>query len=181
MPVFKCFERVGNVLHDFCRKRLHYDPAHILFTGAYEQAIPRDRVVRTRLPGSDTDTSIGISPGRANKTGKGPTPVIRSDGTLEPAHITTGRAMDDVPNGSRMIHVGLGVIVDEYRPMPICGHTIDGNQNGRTAVHEQTELLRKHLPTLKHYDVAVLKHALRDDGDRPHERLPRAVREEHGG
>jgi hypothetical protein len=32
-----------------------------------------------------------------------------------------------------------------YGSMPICGHTIDGNQNGRTAVHEQTELPRKLL------------------------------------
>lgn len=126
-------------------KFLHYDPTHILFTGAYAQALPRDGVVHTRLPDSDTDTKSN----KANKTDKGQRPVIRSDGTLEPAHITTGRAMDDVPHGSRMIHVGLGVVVDEYGPLPICGHTIDGNQNGRTAVHEQTELLRKHLPTLK--------------------------------
>ena len=57
--------------------------------------------------------------------------------------------MDDVPNGMKMIHVGLGVVVDEFGPMPVCGHTIDGNQNGRTAVPEQTELLQKHLPNLK--------------------------------
>ena len=57
--------------------------------------------------------------------------------------------MDDVPNGAKMIHVGLGVLVDQYGPLPICGHTIDGNQNGRTAMHEQAELLRKHLPALK--------------------------------
>ena len=57
--------------------------------------------------------------------------------------------MGDVPNGMKMIHVGLGVVVDEFGPMPVCGHTIDGHQNGRTAVHEQTELLQKHLPNLK--------------------------------
>ena len=68
--------------------------------------------------------------------------MIRSDATLDPAHITKGRAMDDVPNGMKMIHVGLGVVVDEFGPMPVRGHTIDGNQNGRTAVHEQTELLK---------------------------------------
>jgi transposase len=122
---------------------LHYDPTHILFTGAYEKALPRDGVVPTRLAGNESKS------GAAKASGKGQTLSIRSDDTLEPAHITTGRAMDDVPKGSRMIHVGLGVVVDEFGPLPICGHTIDGNQNGRTAVHEQTELLRKHLPTLK--------------------------------
>ena len=148
-------------------KFLHYDPTHILFTGAYEDALPRDGVFRTRPPDGGTDTKSA----KAKKTDKGQVPVIRSDGTLEPAHITTGRAMDDVPNGSRMIHVGLGVIVDEYGPMPICGHTIDGNQNGRTAVHEQTELLRKHFPKLKltmisdrgTYSVGHLQR-LKDDG-----------------
>jgi transposase len=110
-------------------KDLHYDPTHVLFTGAYENARPRDGVV-------------GVQPG-------GQTPLIRSDADLAPAHITKGRAMDDAPKGSRMIHVGLGVLVDEYGPLPFCGHTIDGNQNGHTAVHEQTELLAKHCPQLK--------------------------------
>jgi len=118
---------------------LHYDPTHILFTGAYKQAVPRDGVVRKRLPSPD---------GAALQKVEQP-PVIRSDDGLEPAHITHGRAMDGVPPGSRMVHVGLGVVVDEYGPLPICGHTIDGNQNGRTAIHEQTELLKKHYPTLK--------------------------------
>ena len=132
-------------------KFLHYDPTHILFTGAYAEALPRDGVFSDRPPDGDTDTKSDKKNKNAkkNKTDKTQIPVIRSDGTLEPAHITTGRAMDDVPNGSRMIHVGLGVIVDEYGPMPIYGHTIDGNQNGRTAVHEQTELMHKHLPNLK--------------------------------
>jgi transposase len=108
---------------------LHYDPTHVLFSGAYEMAQPRDGVV-------------GVAE-------DGQTPIIRSDADLDPAHITKGRAMDDAPNGSRMIHVGLGVLVDEFGPLPICGHTIDGNQNGRTAVHEQTALLTKHCPPLK--------------------------------
>ena len=119
-------------------KDLHYDPTHVLFTGAYENAQPREGVVGTRSHS-----------GTKSRRGAGQTPLVRSDGTLEPAHITTGRAMDDVPHGAKMIHVGLGVPVDRFGPLPICGHTIDGNQNGRTAVHEQTELLRQHLPTLK--------------------------------
>jgi transposase len=98
---------------------LHYDPTHILFEGAYEGAEPRAGVV-------DGET-------------------VRSDGTLDPAHITKGRRTDDAPKGARMIHVGLCTHIDQYGPLPLFGHTIDGNQNGRTAVHEQFALISKHL------------------------------------
>jgi Domain of unknown function (DUF4277) len=99
---------------------VHYDPTHILLTGAYEAAMPRDPVV------SDAGT--------------------RSDQMLAAAHITTGRAADDTPHGTLMIHAGLCTHVDEFGPLPFFGHTIDGNQNGRTAVAEQLALLQKHLP-----------------------------------
>jgi transposase len=98
---------------------LHYDPTHILFAGAYEDAEPRDGVV-----------------------GEG---TIRSDDCLKPAHITKGRGTDDAPEGALMIHAGLCTYVDEFGPLPLFGHTVDGNQNGRTAVAEQLALLRKHL------------------------------------
>jgi transposase len=102
---------------------IHYDPTHILFTGAYEDAMARDGVV-----GTD---------------------VTRSDDALMPAHITMGRATDDAPDGALMIHAGLCTVVDEFGPLPLFGHTIDGNQNGHTAVAEQLALLRKHLPLTK--------------------------------
>jgi transposase len=102
---------------------VHYDPTHILFEGAYEDAVPRDGVV----DGATT----------------------RSDASLSPAHITTGRATDDAPRGALMIHAGLCTHVDEFGPLPFFGHTVDGNQNGRTAVAEQFALLRKHLPLPK--------------------------------
>jgi transposase len=98
---------------------LHYDPTHILFHGAYEEAEAREGVV-------EGDT-------------------IRSDGNLAPAHITKGRATDDAPQGSLMIHAGLCTHVDEWGPLPMFGHTVDGNQNGRTAIAEQYGLIRKHL------------------------------------
>jgi hypothetical protein len=107
---------------------LHYDPTHLLFTGEYTTAIARAGVV----PDDDDDDA-----------------VIRSDDLLEPAHITKGRTMEDAPKGSKMIHAGLCVQVDEYGPLPIYGHTVDGNQNGHYAVHEQFELMRKHFPKLK--------------------------------
>lgn len=98
---------------------LHYDPTHILFEGAYEDAQPRTSVVHGK--------------------------TIRSDDALDPAHITKGRRTDDAPQGARMTHAGLCTHVDEFGPLPLFGHTVDGNQNGRTAVHEQFALITKHL------------------------------------
>ncbi len=102
---------------------LHYDPTHLLFEGAYENAQPREEVI-VREAGQEH---------------------IRSDDQLAPAHITKGRATDDAPKGSIMIHAGLSTYVDEYGPLPLFGHTIDGNQNGRKAVDEYLALIRKHL------------------------------------
>ena len=114
---------------DIPLREVHYDPTHIQFTGAYETAVARKGVVA-----EDEHNANGL---------------IRSDELLEPAHITKGRAMEDAPKGSKMIHAGLCVQVDEYGPLPLYGHTVDGNQNGRQAVREQFELWRKHLPSLK--------------------------------
>jgi transposase len=104
-------------------KEIHYDPTHLLFTGAYEDAIPREQVI---------DRS-------------GEKEHIRSNDQLAPAHITKGRATDDAPKGSLMVHAGLSTYVDEFGPLPFFGHTVDGNQNGRTAVDEQLALMRKYL------------------------------------
>ena len=60
---------------------LHYDPTHVLFEGAYNDAVKRDGVVRED--------------------------GVRCNDTLEPAHITRGRGTDDAPQGARMIQVGL--------------------------------------------------------------------------
>jgi hypothetical protein len=99
---------------------LHYDPTHVLFEGAYTDAAKRDGVVGEH--------------------------GIRSNDTLEPAHITKGRGTDDAPPGARMIHVGLLTVIDEkLGPLPLFGHTIDGNQNGRTGIHEQTALIQEFL------------------------------------
>lgn len=102
-------------------REVHYDPTHILFEGAYDNAVARAAPV---IDGATT----------------------RSDDALDPAHITAGRGTDDAPPGSLMIHAGLSTIVDQWGPLPLFGHTIDGNQNGRTAIAEHLALLRKHLP-----------------------------------
>lgn len=98
---------------------LHYDPTHILFYGAYEGSQPRPQAEPGRVP---------------------------SDDALPPAHITTGRPMSNVPSDAKMIHGGLCVAVDEFGPVPIFGHAVDGNHNGHTAVAQQLGLLVKHLP-----------------------------------
>ncbi len=99
---------------------LHYDPTHVLFEGAYDNAVKRDGVV------GDSG--------------------IRCNSTLEPAHITKGRGTDDAPAGSLMIHAGLTTVVHpRLGPLPLFGHTIDGNQNGRTGIHEQTALINEFL------------------------------------
>jgi hypothetical protein len=98
---------------------VHYDPTHILFHGAYTNAQPR--------------------------TGVPDQPSVRSDAQLPAAHITKGRGTDDAPDGALMIHVGLTTVVDQFGPLPFFGHTVDGNQNGHTAVAEQLGLMFKHL------------------------------------
>lgn len=98
---------------------VHYDPTHILFHGAYEDSQARDE-----LPTDET---------------------IPSDEALPAAHIAKGRRMEDAAHGRRMVHAGLCTIVDEFGPLPIYGHTVSGNQNGRTAVAEQFALIVKHL------------------------------------
>jgi transposase len=100
-------------------REFHYDPTHILFHGLYEDSQPRPGVV-------DGDR-------------------IRSNDQLLPAHITKGRAMEDAPKGAKMIHGGLCTRVDQFGPLPLFGHTVDGNQNGHTAVAEQFALMHQYL------------------------------------
>jgi transposase len=108
-------------------QQIHYDPTHLLFAGAYENAQPREGVI--------------------DRSGK--EERIRSDDELAAAHITKGRSTDDAPKGSLMIHAGLCTLVDEFGPLPFFGHTVDGNQNGRTAIDEQLGLIGKHLQLTK--------------------------------
>lgn len=125
---------------DMPLNEMHYDPTHILFTGEYENAQAREGVMDRSSQGEDDATQSNKQ--RSNKQTK---ETIRSDHDLAAAHITKGRATDDAPKGSMMVHVGVSTVVDEFGPLPFFGHTVDGNQNGRTAVDEQLGLIRKHL------------------------------------
>lgn len=104
---------------DLDLSELHYDPTHILLHGVYEESEPRG------------DLQINEQ--------------VRSDESLPAAHITQGRPMSGVPKDVQMIHAGLCTLVDELGPLPIFGHTVDGNKNGHTAIDEQLALLKKHL------------------------------------
>lgn len=70
---------------------------------------------------------------------------MRSDDQLPPAHLTKGRPLRDAPADVQLIHAGLCTVVDQFGPVPIFGHTVDGNHNGHTAVAEQLALFQKHL------------------------------------
>jgi transposase len=98
---------------------VHYDPTHIILHGAYDSSAPRGELT------VDGQTL--------------------SNERLLPAHITTGRPFSDAPQDVQLIHAGLCTVVDALGPLPIFGHTVDGNQNGHTAVAEQLALIRQHL------------------------------------
>ena len=95
--------------------RLHYDTTHLLMCGAYENSQPRPDEL--------------------------PLPPVTSSAHFPPAHITYGYAAPD----TKMVHVGLCSIVDDLGAVPIFGHTIAGNHNGKTAINEQFQLLEKYL------------------------------------
>ncbi len=97
------------------KDRLHYDPTHLLFYGAYDgsQPIPDDR----------------------------PRPPTTPSADYPPAHITHGYLVSDC----KMIHAGLCSIVDDLGAVPIFGHTVSGNDNSRTAIAEQFQLLQDFL------------------------------------
>lgn len=108
---------------DISLERLHYDPTHILFTGAYESSESRDET-----PNADGLSDVGLAE----------------------AHITKGKGTDDAPKGSQMVHAGLLNHIDEFGVLPIFGHTISGNQNGRTGIRQQQALIQKLLKPQKY-------------------------------
>ena len=103
---------------------LHYDPTHLVFTGAYEQSEPRQQ--------------------RAVTYDKGEMSIV-GDADLQAIHITKGKPVDDAPTGCRMAHFGLATFVDQHGPVPMTGHMLDGNENGRSGMEEQLGLIVKYL------------------------------------
>jgi Domain of unknown function (DUF4277) len=95
--------------------RLHYDTTHLLLCGAYDAAEP----IAAALP----------------------LPPATASADFPPAHITRGYAARD----AKMIHAGLCSVVDDKGAVPIFGHTLSGNHNGKTGIAQQFQLLRDYL------------------------------------
>jgi transposase len=98
--------------------RLHYDTTHLLFYGAYDNSMP----IPDDLPPPPTTPSA----------------------SFPPAHITHGYVVTD----AKMIHAGLCSVVDDLGAVPIAGHTLNGNDNGKTGIANQFHLLQQYHPQL---------------------------------
>jgi Domain of unknown function (DUF4277) len=96
--------------------RLHYDTTHLLFYGVYANSLP--------IPED------------------APLPPATPSADFPPAHITHGYVVKD----DKMIHAGLLSVVDDLGAVPIAGHTVNGNANGKTAIAQQFHLLQHYHP-----------------------------------
>lgn len=107
----------AHVIHTFRlpMNRLHYDTTHLLFCGAYDGS--------RSIP---NDLSL---------------PPATSSANFPPAQIAHGYAASD----AKMIHAGLCSVVDDLGAVPIFGHTLSGNHNGKTGVAQQLQLLQDYL------------------------------------
>lgn len=107
----------AHVVHTFQlpRQRLHYDTTHLLLCGAYDNSAPIADAV--------------------------PLPPTTPPAQFPAAHITHGYAASD----AKMIHAGLCSVVDDLGAVPICGHTLSGNHNGKTGIAQQFQLLQDYL------------------------------------
>lgn len=109
----------AHVVHSFRlpMERLHYDTTHLLFYGAYDSPAPATPAKRLPLPPATASADFPA------------------------ARIAHGYAVSD----AKMIHAGVCCIVDDLGAVPIAGHTLDGNDNGKTGIAQQFELLQNYL------------------------------------
>jgi transposase len=103
-------------LAELSLERIHFDPTHVLFEGAYLSSKP-----------SRSDITMSTIPPSA---------------LIDPAHITHGYLAKD----QKMVQVGAAAVIDRLGAVPIFAHVHGGNQNGHTSIHEHFELLRQQLP-----------------------------------
>jgi hypothetical protein len=61
---------------------------------------------------------------------------------IPPAHITHVYPVKD----QKAVQVANAAVVDHLGAVPVFSHVVSGNQNGYSAIHEQFQLLRRHLP-----------------------------------
>jgi transposase len=95
--------------------RLHYDTTHLLFCGGYDTSTP----LADNLP----------------------LPPATPSAAFPPAHITHGYAAHD----AKMIHAGVCAVVDDLGAVPLCGHTLSGNDNGKTGIAQQCDFLHEYM------------------------------------
>lgn len=107
----------AHVIHTFRlpMNRLHYDTTHLLFCGDYDTSAP--------IP-----DALSLPPATAAAD-------------FPPAQITHGYAV----RNAKMIHAGLCSVVDDLGAVPIFGHTLSGNHNGKTGIAQQFQLLQDYL------------------------------------
>jgi hypothetical protein len=68
-------------------------------------------------------------------------PPTTASADFPPAQITHGYAVHD----AKMIHAGLCSVVDDLGAVPLVGHTLSGNHNGKTGLAQQFQLLQDYL------------------------------------
>jgi hypothetical protein len=107
----------AHVVHTFRlpMKRLHYDTTHLLLCGAYDGSEPIPDAL--------------------------PLPPATPSAEFPPAQVAHGYAAHD----AKMIHTGLCSVVDDLGAVPIFGHTLSGNHNGKTGIAQQFQLLQDYL------------------------------------
>lgn len=107
----------AHVIHTYRlpMQRLHYDTTALLFCGSYDGSQPIPDAL--------------------------PLPPTTSAADFPPAHITHGYAT----RHAKMIHAGLCSVVDDLGAIPIFGHTLSGNHNGKTGIAQQFDLLQHYL------------------------------------
>lgn len=114
--ILACVAEQALRLAHLSRDRLHFDPTHLHFHGAYDSSVPRPDHV--------------------------PLPPATPSADFPPAHLTYGHGAEDV----KLVQVGVCAVVDDLGALPLFGHLLDGNSNGHTAIAQSFELLRQYLP-----------------------------------
>ena len=129
-------DRLGRALDAF------FDQRHSIMAAVTVRVLEQADLSLQRLHFDATDVAFcGAYDQSVARDLAGDAPVFPSDSLLSPAHITKGYLSD-----RRMLQVGVASVVDAQGAVPIFCHPLDGNRNGHTAVQEQYDLLRKHLP-----------------------------------
>jgi transposase len=103
-------------LAELSPQRLHFDPTHVSFYGAYDHSKPRSNEL--------------------------PLPPATPSADFPPAHLTYGHGAADV----KLVQAGVCAVIDDLGALPVFGHVLNGNDNGHTAIAQQFQLLQNYLP-----------------------------------